>query len=147
MNHSLDELEVQITAMLLEENQAIATIPSIGNIIGAIIISEIGDISRFDSASKLVAFAGLDVSVKQSGEFIGTQNNISIKGSPYLRRSIRPTANRATFGDPVFSDYYQSLRLRGKHHLTAVGAVARKLYNIIFAVLRDNKPYQPMPKN
>lgn len=75
------------------------------------------------------------------------KNNISIKGSPYLRRSIRPAANRATFGDPVFSDYYHSLRATGKQYLTVVGAVARKLCNIIFAVLRDNKPYQPMPKN
>ncbi len=143
----LDELEVQITTMLFEENQVITTIPGIGNILGAIIISEIGDISRFDSASKLVAFAGLDVSVKQSGEFVGTQNKISKRGSPYLRRAIWTAAGRAAFCDPVLSDYYQSLRARGKHHLTAVGAVARKLCNIIFAVLRDNKPYQPIPKN
>ena len=133
--------------MLFEENQVITTIPGIGNILGAIIISEIGDISRFDSASKLVAFAGLDVSVKQSGEFVGTKNKISKRGSPYLRRAIWTAASRAAFCDPVLSDYYQSLRTRGKHHLTAVGAVARKLCNIIFAVLRDNKPYQPMHKN
>lgn len=140
----LNELEIQITTMLFEENQVITTIPGIGNILGAIIISEIGDISRFDSASKLVAFAGLDVSVKQSGEFTGTKNKISKRGSPYLRRAIWSAASRAVFCDPVLSDYYQSLRARGKHHLTAVGAVARKLCNIIFAVLRDNKPYHPM---
>lgn len=147
IENQLDELEVQITELLFEENQVITTIPGIGNILGAIIISEIGDISRFDSASKLVAFAGLDVSVKQSGEFIGTQNKISKRGSPYLRRAIWTAASRAAFCDPVLSDYYQSLKARGKHHLTAVGAVARKLCNIIFAVLRDNKPYLPMPKN
>ena len=140
----LNELEIQITTMLFEENQVITTIPGIGNILGAIIISEIGDISRFDSASKLVAFAGLDVSVKQSGEFTGTKNKISKRGSPYLRRAIWSAASRAVLCDPVLSDYYQSLRARGKHHLTAVGAVARKLCNIIFAVLRDNKPYHPM---
>lgn len=56
-------------------------------------------------------------------------------------------ATVAAFSDPVLSEYYQSLRARGKHHLTAVGAVARKLCNIIFAVLRDNKPYIPMPKS
>ncbi len=142
----MDELEIQITNMLFEENQVITTIPGIGNILGAMIISEIGDISRFDSAPKLVAFAGLDVSVKQSCEFIGTQNKISKRGSPYLRRAIWTAANRAAFCDSVLSDYYQSLKFRGKHHLTAVGAVARKLCNIIFAVLRDNKPYQPISK-
>lgn len=80
----LDELEAQITTILLEENQAITAIPGIGNVLGAIIISEIGDISRFAYASKLVAFASLDVSVKQSGEFIGTQNKISKRGYPTL---------------------------------------------------------------
>lgn len=72
---------------------------------------------------------------------------ISKKGSPYLRRAIWTAANRAAFVDPVLSEYYQSLRARGKHHLTAVGAVARKLCNIIFAVLRDDKPYIPMPNH
>lgn len=126
--------------MLFEENQAITTI------FGAIIIGEIEDISRFDSAAKLVAFACLDASVKQSGNFIGTQNKISKVGSPYLRRAIWTTANRASFCDPVLSDYYHSLRARRKHYLTAVGVATRKLCNIIFAVLRDKKPYQPMTK-
>ena len=80
----LDELEVQIITMLFEKNQVVTTISGIDNVLGAIIISEIGDISRFDFAPKLLAFAGLDVSVKQSGELIGAQNKISKRGSPYL---------------------------------------------------------------
>lgn len=56
-------------------------------------------------------------------------------------------ATVAAFSDPVLSEYYQSLRARDKHHLTAIGAVARKLCNIIFAVLRDNKPYILMPNS
>lgn len=84
--------------------------------------------------------------VKQSGEFISTQNKTSKRGSPCLRRAIWIAANRAAFCDSVLFDYYQSLRVRGKHHLTAVGAVARKLCNIIFAVLRGIKPYQPISK-
>lgn len=141
----LAELEKEISKLLHDANRVITSIPGIGEVLGAIIIGEIGDISRFDSAPKLVAFAGLDVSVKQSGEFLGTQNKISKRGSPYLRRAIWTAANCAAFCDPVLSEYYQSLRARGKHHLTAVGAVARKLCNIIFAVLRDDKPYVPMP--
>ena len=117
------------------------TIPGIGNTLGAIILSEIGDINRFDAPNKLVAFAGLDVKVSQSGEFIGTKNKISKRRSPYLRRAIWLAAGRAAFCDPVLSEYYQSLKVRGKHHLTAVGAVARKLCNIIFVILRENRPY------
>ena len=147
IDEQLTGLEAEISRLLLEVNQVITTIIGIGNTLGAVIVSEIGDISRFDSAPKLVAFAGLDVSVKQSGEFLGTQNKISKRGSPYLRRAIWTAANRAAFADPVLCEYYKSLRARGKHHMTAIGAVARKLCNIIFAVMRDNRPYTPaLPK-
>jgi len=143
IENQLCELEAEISQLLHEVNQVITSIIGIGETLGAIIVSEIGDISRFSSAPKLVAFAGLDVKVNQSGQFLGTQNKISKRGSPYLRRAIWTAANRAAFADPVLSEYYKSLRARGKHHMTAVGAVARKLTNIIFAVMRDNKPYVP----
>lgn len=144
IENQLDELEKEISSLLYKTNQVITSIIGIGDVLGAIIIGEIGDISRFESASKLVAFAGLDVKVNQSGQFSGNQMKISKRGSPYLRRAIWTAANRAAFVDPVLSNYYQSLRARGKHHLTAVGGVARKLCNIIFAVLRDNKLYSPI---
>lgn len=143
----LNELEKQISKLLYETNQYITTIPGIGDVLGAIIVSEIGDIHRFERPNQLVAFAGLDVTVKQSGEFTGTKNKISKRGSPYLRRAIWLAASRAAFCDPTLSEYYQSLRARGKHHLTAVGAVSRKLCNIIFVILRDNRPYEPVHPN
>lgn len=139
------ELEEQISDLLHQTNQYITTISGVGDVLGAIIVSEIGDINRFERPNQLVAFAGLDVTVKQSGEFSGTKNRISKRGSPYLRRAIWLAANRAAFCDPVLSAYYQSLRARGKHHLTAVGGVARKLCNIIFVILKENRPYQPTP--
>ena len=141
----IEELDEQISHLLKQVNQVITSIPGIGNTLGAIIVSEIGDINRFDAPNKLVAFAGLDVKVSQSGEFTGTQQHISKRGSPYLRRAIWLAANRAAFCDPILSDYYQSLKSRGKHHLTAVGAVARKMCNIIFTILRENRPYQATP--
>lgn len=141
----LSELEEQIAELLHQTNQYITTITGIGDVLGAIIVSEIGDINRFERPNQLVAFAGLDVTVKQSGEFSGSKNKISKRGSPYLRRAIWLAANRAAFCDPILSEYYQSLKTRGKHHLTAVGAVARKLCNIIFVILKENRPYQPTP--
>lgn len=72
---------------------------------------------------------------------------ISKKGSPYLRCAIWMSATVAAFSDLVLSEYYQSLRARGKHHLTAIDAVARKLCNVTFAVLRNDKPYTPMPNH
>lgn len=100
---------------------------------------------EYDAPNKLVAFAGLDVRVSQSGEFTGTRQKISKRGSPYLRRAIWLAASRAAFCDPILSEYYQSLRARGKHHLTAIGAVSRKLCNIIFAILSENRPYETVP--
>lgn len=143
IENQLQELEIEISTLLHKTNQVITTIIGIGDVLGAVIIGEIGDISRFESASQLVAYAGLDASVKQSGDFVGTQTKISKRGSPYLRRAIWLAATVAAFKDPALSLYYQSLRERGKHHLTAIGAVARKLCNIIFAVLTNNKPYIP----
>lgn len=145
LENQIEELDEQISHLLKQVNQVITTIPGIGDTLGAIIVSEIGDINRFDAPNKLVAFAGLDVKVTQSGEFEGTKQHISKRGSPYLRRAIWLAANRAAFCDPILSKYYQSLKARGKHHLTTVGAVARKMCNIIFTILRENRPYELTP--
>ncbi|MCL1965161.1 MAG: transposase [Firmicutes bacterium] len=113
--------------------------------LSAIIISEIRGIRRFDAPGKLVAFAGLDVKVTQSGEFTGTKQKISKRGSPYLRRAIWLAANQAAFCDPILPEYYQFLKALGKHHLITVGAVSRKLCNIIFTILKENRPYEVTP--
>ena len=139
----LKELEKEITNILKTLNSEITTITGIGDILGASILGEIGDISRFEKASQLVAFAGLDVAINQSGEFTGTKMKITKRGSPYLRRSIWIAATIACFKDPALSVYYKKLIDRGKKHLTAVGAVARKMCNIIFSVLKNKKPYTP----
>ncbi|SDL34803.1 transposase, partial [Lacicoccus qingdaonensis] len=68
---------------------------------------------------------------------------LSKRGSPYLRRAIWQAAFVASNQDPALTAYYQKLRNRGKVHGTAVGAVARKLTHIIFAIMRDKKPYKP----
>lgn len=147
LEEQIKELEEQISLLLKQTGSYITTIPGIGDTLGAIILSEIGDIHRFDAPGKLVAFAGLDVKVTQSGEFTGTRQTISKRGSPYLRRAIWLAASRAAFCDPILSEYYQSLRARGKHHLTAVGAVSRKLCNTIYTILKEDRPWQPVPPN
>lgn len=83
----LSELEKQIANLLHETNQHITTITGIGDVLGAIIVSEIGDINRFERPNQLVAFAGLDVTVKQSGEFSGTKNKDFKTWFPLLKKS------------------------------------------------------------
>jgi transposase len=85
IENQIEELEKQISVLLNQTNQVITTISGIGENLEAVIVSEIGDIHRFDSPSKLVAFAGLDVKVNQSGEFSATKNRLSKRGSPYLQ--------------------------------------------------------------
>lgn len=143
LEEQLKEIEIEISCLLEDICPVITTITGIGSVLGASIVSEIGNISRFERANQLVAYAGLDTRVKQSGDFSATNTKLSKRGSPYLRRSIWLAATVAAFKDPALSIYYQGLRARGKAHGTAIGAVARKLTNIIFAVLRDQKPYTP----
>ena len=143
LEEQLKEIEIEISYLLEDICPIITTITGIGSVLGASIVSEIGNISRFERANQLVAYAGLDTRIKQSGDFSATNTKLSKRGSPYLRRSIWLAATVAAFKDPALSIYYQGLRARGKAHGTAIGAVARKLTNIIFAVLRDQKPYTP----
>lgn len=137
----VSDVESEIQIILDKMKSPITTIPGIGLVIGATILGEIGDISRFSNASKLAAYAGIDVTVSQSGEYSSTNNKMSKRGSTYLRKALFQAALIAAFHDPVFSAFYQKKRSEGKHHLTAVGAVARKLTNTIFAVLKYNTPY------
>lgn len=137
------ETESEISRFMEKLNSPVTTITGIGSVTGAAIISEIGDISKFDSPKKLVAFAGIDASVSQSGEFEAIHNVMSKRGSPYLRKAIFQAALVAAFKDPVLSAYYQKKKAEGKHHLTCIGAVSRKLCYIIYAVLKNNQPYVP----
>lgn len=134
-------LDLELARLVAHAGTFITTIPGIGAVCAAVILGEIGDITRFDSPSKLVAFSGYDPSVFESGEFTGTRNRISKRGSAYLRWTLWLAADRARRFDPVLKEYYEKKRAEGKCHKVAICAITRKLCNIIFAVLRDNKPY------
>lgn len=105
-NQVLD-VEKEIEILLEKLNSPITTIPGIGSVNAATILGEIGDIKRFSNLSKLVAYAGLDSSISQSGEFESTSNHMTKRGSPYLRHALYQSALRAEFCDSVFSAYYQ----------------------------------------
>ena len=142
IQNQVSDVEYEIEVLLEKLNSLITTIPGIGSVNAATILGEIGDIKRFSNPSKLVAYAGIDSSISQSGEYESASNHITKRGSPYLRRALFQSALRAEFCDPVFSDYYQKKISEGKHHLVATNAVARKLCHTIFAVLTKNEPYQ-----
>jgi transposase len=94
------DTEKQIELLMENIPSQITTITGIGKVTGAIILSEIGDISKFDSPVKLVAYAGIDASVTQSGQYESTHNVMSKRGSPYLRRALYQAALIAAFQRP-----------------------------------------------
>ena len=131
--------------LLVKQIRLIETIRGAG-FLSAALMAEIGDFAAFSKPKQLFSYFGLDPSVKRSGNFIGTKNKMSKRGSAIARRavhtistvSIRRTKNGAI--NPVLRQYYD-LKCQSKPKLVALGAVAHKVCNIIFAVLRDNKPF------
>ena len=106
-------------------------------------MGEIGEVNRFGTPQQLQAFAGMDPSVTQSGNFQGTQGKRSKRGSPYLRRAVYLAANAARRHDPVFKEHYERMIARGKRTKQALAAVATKLLRVIHAVMTSQKPYDP----
>lgn len=120
----------------------ITSIPGIGAVTGASLLAEIGDIQRFASLEKLVAYAGIDASVYQTGQFTATQAHMSKRGSPYLRHALWQAASMAIQYDPDMQAYYAARRADGKKHGTILGAICRKLLARIMIVLKQNRPYE-----
>ena len=143
LESSIAIFDAEIARIMAGFDTKLETITGIGKTLAAVIFSEIGgDIRKFSSVPKLVAYAGLYPTSRQSGES-KTDGHISKRGSPYLRRAVWLAATVAAFNDPALSLFYQKKRSEGKDHLTAIGHVCHKILAIIFAVLRDNKPYLP----
>lgn len=141
LDEQVSSIDKQIKEIMDEINSPILTIPGISYTLGAIILSEIGDISKFSNATKLLAFAGLDPSVKQSGNFNATNTRISKRGSKHLRYAIHTAASIIIFNNDTFYKYYTSKRSKGKSYRNAVGHVSNKLVRVIFKILTENTPF------
>jgi transposase len=138
---AMKKIDVRLEELLGQSQTTIKTIPGIGTVCAGTILGEIGDIERFSKPSKLVAYAGLDSTVHQSGEFTGSKNRLSKRGSRYLRWALYMAADSARKYDPHLSEYYAKKRSEGKSHRSAVCAIARKLCNIIYALLKSGEVY------
>ena len=110
MESQIKEIHDKITDLFSTFESYITTIPGIGPILGATIFSEIGEISRFSSAAKLAAFAGIDPTIKQSGEYSSTKNHMSKRGSPYLRRALWQASVRAAMCEPNLKYFLEKKR-------------------------------------
>ena len=143
LNATIAKVEKEVASLLEKVEPNITTIPGVSTATGAQIAAEIGDVRRFRNAASIVKYAGLDSGVDESGKYSAEGVPITKHGSPYLRRSLWLAANRARQYDPKLKEYYDKLRRKGKPHRVAVTAVARKLCHVVYAVMRDGKPYDP----
>lgn len=144
LEKQISEIEKIIAVQFAQFNTKLATIPGIGTTLGATILSEIGDINRFEKPKQLIAFAGMDPSVKQSGNFVGTESHMSKRGSPFLRRAVWLAAVVAVSHDPLFKYHLQQKMHSGKSYSQAMGFICHKLLNTIFAILKSGEDYNPV---
>ncbi|MBI3273629.1 MAG: transposase [Candidatus Colwellbacteria bacterium] len=119
----------------------LCSITGIGPTLAPILITEIGDISRFPSGKSLVAYAGLDPRVKQSGISMKRNTKITKRGSPYLRHAAYIAATIAKRHDPELKIYFQKKIKEGKRYKEATVATARKILYRVYAVWRRGTPY------
>jgi transposase len=134
----LDEVEDTINDIMDSMDSVIKTIPGIGNLNGGMIIGEIGDIHRFESPCKLLAYAGLDPSVYQSGKFNASHTRMSKRGSKLLRYALINAAWQLTLNNKTFKNYYDLKISQGRGHYNALGHVAHKLVRVIHKIMIDN---------
>ncbi len=137
-------LERRMGEIFSQFGSTLTSITGIGPVLGAVILSEIRDISCFASADKLAAYAGLNPKVKQSGETKSRAVHMSKRGSPYLRRAIWMAGAIAVQYDPMFKAYYEKKAAEGLRYMNIIGHVSKKMTAVIFAVMRDNKVYEPI---
>lgn len=137
----IDEVNEQIKLLLNEMDNPIMSIPGVGIEIGPSLIAEIGNIDKFENSSKLLAYAGVDPSINQSGTMNSSYSSMSKRGSSYLRDALFLAAFLICQNDETFRLYYEKKKSEGKHHYVALTHVARKLTRVIFHLLKTNQKF------
>jgi transposase len=141
LNTEIEEIEAEIQAIMDEIHSPITTIPGIGHRMGAMILAETGDFSRFESPDKLLAYAGLSPSTYQSGQLKNCYAHMEKRGSRYLRYAIFNATKYVCLWDPTFAAYLAKKRAEGKHYNVAISHAAKKLVRLIFALEKSGQPY------
>lgn len=143
ITQNIQKFEAKIKSIMKELKSPITSIPGVGLVLGATILAEIGDISAFATPAKLLAFAGMDPSVCQSGSSVSSPGRMVKRGSKYLRWALGLASRSVSRYAPVFHDYLQKKLSEGKHYNVACSHVAKKLTRVIFAILKNNSLYSP----
>ena len=139
----IDEIETAVKRIMDEEIRSpILTIPGIRYRMGAMIIPEIGDFHRFDSADKILAYAGMSPSTYQSGQLDNGYSHMEKRGSRYLRYALYYATKYVCHWDESFGAYLEKKRSEGKHYNVALSHAAKKLVRTIFAMEKSGQAYK-----
>ena len=125
-----------------EERKLLESIPGIGAWLATTMLAEIGDIKRFPDGDSLIAYAGLDPQIKQSGANLNTHGKITKRGSKHLRRALTCAAGIAKMHDPELKKYYKDKRDQGRKYREVLCILGRKVGYRVFAVLQRGTPYE-----
>ena len=134
-------LDKEIKALMLKIDSPILTIPGISYNLGSVILSEIGNIENFANPSKLLAFAGLEPSTHQSGNYYATRTSMVKRSSPHLRWALLQAARLIAQNDPTFKAYAQKKESEGKHYYVVLNHVGKKLLRVIFHLLKNDHSF------
>jgi len=141
------KLDVEIEKLTARLPEYLFTLPGATELTIVSLYGEVNPIEAFKKPSQLVAFAGLDPKVFQSGQYDAPRRRISKRGSPYLRRSLWQMAYRALCTEGDLRDFWRRKHRQNKHHLVAVTAVANKLCHIVWRIMTDRRDYIPKGYN
>jgi len=140
LDSKISEVEGQIQECIMGINPPILTIPGIGYLSAAVILSEYGDFSKFENPSKMLSFAGLEPGYFQSGQSEHTGHMVK-HGSSHLRYALLNACLPLISNEPVFAEYYAKKRAEGKPYRVALTHVAKKLLRVIYTLQTKNIPY------
>ena len=142
LDAEIDEIEKEIKIIMDKINSPILTIPGISYRMGAMILSEIGSFSKFDSPDKILAFAGLSPSTYQSGKLDSSHSHMEKRGSKYLRYALFNATKYVCNWDPIFNTYLSKKRAEGKHYNVAISHATKKLVRVMFQLEKTGQTFQ-----
>ena len=141
LDAEIEEIETEIKTIMDEINSPILTIPGISYRMGAMILAEIGDFSRFDSPDRILAYAGMSPSTYQSGQLDNCYAHMEKRGSRYLRYALYNATKYVCHWDKSFAAYLAKKRAEGKHYNVALSHASKKLVRLIFAMEKSGQAY------
>ena len=142
LDSEISEIESEIKRIMDQISSPILTIPGISYRMGAMILAEIGDFSRFDSPDKILAYAGISPSTYQSGQLESSYSHMEKRGSRYLRFALINAAKYVCHWDEAFGAYLQKKISEGKHYNVAITHATKKLVRLIYTMEKSGMPYR-----